>query len=77
MPWFERPSAISSRICALTLRQLRERVAEPATLDELLDDHPVDDAFAGGHPADRVDQLVDPPDALLQQVADPATASAR
>ena len=53
----------------LPLGQLVERVAGPAAADELGHHGRVDHQPARGDPADRVGQLVDVGDALLEQVA--------
>ena len=53
---------------AFARRQLGQRVT--ATAHELADDLRVDDRPAGGDPAQRVDELLDVADAVLEQVAD-------
>ena len=71
MPSLERPSAISSRTCELARGEAVERVGAVAD-EELGDDLGVEGGAAGGDPAQRVEEVGDVGDPVLEQVADGA-----
>src|SRR5580700_8861275 len=67
---FVLPSAIRERTsCSLGVR-VSEVIGAPAGAQDVRDDFGVEGGAAGCHPAQRVDELADIADAVLEQVSD-------
>ena len=68
MPWFERPSAMSSST-SRSRGELGKRVVAPVSREQRRDDDRVDRRASFRNPPDRADELLDVADAILEQVA--------
>ncbi len=67
---FERPSAMSRRTAVSRSRELDQRVAVAPPADEHGHDLWIDRRAAARHPPNRVEQLIDVGDPVLEQITD-------